>query len=738
MSEAYDETSERGPGMAEAAQKAGVLDALVQRLEADAEKRIQNRQQVEARWLQDILQYEGHDDLQAIAQLEAANRSTAVVNITRAKCNVFESKLFDMLFPTDDKNWGIDPTPVPELDMEAKRVKGDVERITAEANAEEDDARAAQLRDEADALAQRMAELENDRQEARQSADLMTEEIDDNLVECEYPVHCRSVIHDATVVGTGILKGPMPLSERIRKSWIREDGGVYRLRFDPESTSRFAYQHVSYWHLFPNNGVRSFDHVDSWMERHIMRRRDWIEFAKQPGVDQDAVREILREGPQDVLPQYMVNLDYASGEQEAATDREVWVMWEYRGPLETDEMEAMVRTMADEDETGPSAEEMDPLTQMDAVVWFCQGHAVRFGVNHMDDNSSVYSVFQIERSETRLWSIGVPYLMRTQAEILNDAWRGMLDNAAWAGFPLIEIDTGVVQRADGGDNVVEPGSVWERLASAAADRLGFYFHTVPIQQEAYAALINLTMQFFDQETNISVLAAGEQGAVTKTAGGMALLMNSVNVVFRRVVKNWDDGITSPTVSRAYHFEMQFSDKEEIKGDYAVKARGSSVLLVREIQAQNLMVLMMQVAQNPTLGMHIKLRSGLKRLLQSMMIPADDLLKTQDELERDIAKAEEEAANAPPDPAMVKLQLERELAQMEADLKIQLAEMQTEGDMVKLAAQRGIALETIMGRLQAVREQSQSKERIFAGEAAIEARQPPGNGSGGYLSAGGSA
>ena len=109
-------------------------------------------------------------------------------------------------------------------------------------------------------------------------------------------------------------------------------------------------------------------------------------------------------------------------------------MWEYRGPLETEEMQELVVSLMDESKEGEDSEddaeagadgdaeyEIDPLLQMDAVVWFCQGHACRVGVNHMDDNAPVYSIFQIEKSVSRMWSVGVPYILRTQAYIINDA-----------------------------------------------------------------------------------------------------------------------------------------------------------------------------------------------------------------------------------------------------------------------------------------------------------------------------
>ena len=300
-----------------------------------------------------------------------------------------------------------------------------------------------------------------------------------------------------------------------------------------------------------------------------------------------------------------------------------------------------------------------------------------------------------------------------------------MDNAEFSAFPITEIDTSVIQRSGGGDAVLEARSVWERTGNAG-NRPGFIFHDIPIHQQEYATIIDMALRFTDLETNISVLASGEQGATSKTAGGMALLMNSVNVVFRRVVKNFDDGVTTTAISRAYYFAMQFSKREEIKGDYAVEARGSSVLLVREVQAQNLLLLAMQASVHPVLGGHLKIRALLKKLLQSMMIASDDVLKTQAELEADAAQAAQEAQEAPPDPEMVKLQLQREIAQMDGENQFALAQMRHESEAMKLAGQQQISLEQVMARLQAMREQSASKERIFASEAALEARKPPGS------------
>ena len=82
-------------------------------------------------------------------------------------------KVFDLLFPTDDRNWGIGPTPVAEEERDLKQIGRDIETLTVAANASPTPEKAGELAGEADALAQKMAELEEGQHEAREKSDLM-------------------------------------------------------------------------------------------------------------------------------------------------------------------------------------------------------------------------------------------------------------------------------------------------------------------------------------------------------------------------------------------------------------------------------------------------------------------------------------------------------------------------------------------------------------------------------------
>ena len=92
---------------------------------------------IEQEWLESEEQYQGIDDAnrgESQGALKPATiggsfigkaksvdtRSTVFMNITRPYVDAASAKVSDMLLPTDDRNWGIKPTPIPELTQALK------------------------------------------------------------------------------------------------------------------------------------------------------------------------------------------------------------------------------------------------------------------------------------------------------------------------------------------------------------------------------------------------------------------------------------------------------------------------------------------------------------------------------------------------------------------------------------------------------------------------------------------
>jgi hypothetical protein len=176
----------------------------------------------------------------------------------------------------------------------------------------------------------------------------------------------------------------------------------------------------------------------------------------------------------------------------------------------------------------------------------------------------------------------------------------------------------------------------------------------------------MARQLADEETNLPLIAQGESSAnTTKTSSGMAMLMNSSNIVLRKAVKNWDDDITGPLIRRFYDWNMQFSDRPEIKGDFAIEARGSGALLVREKQQENLMIYANISMQNPEFFKRRDWDGLDQEIAKSLEVPYESITKSDSEME-DIAEAE--AGEGQQDPAMVaaEIQLQLEMSRLQLD------------------------------------------------------------------------
>jgi hypothetical protein len=738
------------------------LKGIAMRLSQEADRRVGQRVLVEERWIEDLEAYHGKYGSKTLAKIRKKKGSELFITQTRAKTNAMEARLSDMLFPTDDKNWGIRPTPVPELHDAAKEAVRLAQAKVEEANeqaaiAEQQAAVAAQqeaagnpeaaaaaqqgaqaaaqqgqkIAQEADQFAAEAKRLRAELDEAKRRSEAMEAEIEDQLRESKYQSQARDVIRDGCRLGTGVIKGPV-VATRMRPRWKKRDGtNVYELQ--PTTDPRPMYYHVDLWNYFPDMDSARVEDGEGDFERHLMNKKELRKLARQPGFDQDAIRRLLLAEPRSSTPQYVADLRNITGAfHDTGSDR--YHVWEFHGPLEMEEARDLAMGLNPEamDDLGDAAEGgFDPLTEVMVTVWFCDDELMKFGIHHLDSGEPIYSAFTLEKDEASPFGFGVPYIIRDSQKALNGAWRMLMDNAGLSTGPQIVVNRNVIEPADG-DYGVTSKKTWFRKQDAPVNQPAFETYDIPGHHAELIQVIGLAKQNIDEESAVPQIAEGEPGAHPETLGGMAILMNSVNVVFRRIVKNFDDDLTTPVIRRAYDWNMQFSDKEHIKGDYDVDARGTSVLLVREVMAQNLMTLLFQGTVHPVIAPWLKVPGLVKRLVQSMMIPADEAVKTQEEVDAELAKAPPQ-----PDPEMEKLAMQLNIAQLTAQTQLQVATMERDTQMMRLAEERNMTTDELRAALGMKQMDVDSKERILAAEVAVEmkmAKEGIAGGSGGYVSA----
>lgn len=736
---------------------------------------------VDKRWLEDDDQYNAKDNVnRAASQLMTSveqgypvttqhakpQRSTVFIGMTRQKTNAAEARLADILLPVDDRNWGIQPTPDPYLmnmsrderpaDMAAMQPgmlpqgmapqgipqgmapgmppqgmpPGQMQQAMQPGMVGGQmppgqmpgqpmvgpDGRPMRMKD----VARSVMDMAN------KQADAMQNEIEDQLIEADYNGELRKVIHDAAVLGTGVIKGPVVVN-RTRKAWqpYTDINGnqVHEMVVVEELTP--ASFRVDPRNVWPDPGCGESIHNGKGIyEREQMTARQVRDLAKQPGFMKEQLRKVLEEGPKK-----SATFQELKDEDQRDLSRDTYEMWTYWGEVDHEDLEA----------AGVDVGEKDSLRTISACVVMINNTVVKAFMNPLEDGGIPYDFYVWEKVAGSCWGYGIPYLMRAQQKVLNAAWRQMMDNAGVSSGPQIVVKPSVIQPADKQWQLTGR-KIWYATDDMDDVRKAFATFEFNSHQGELAGIIKMATELADAETGVPTIMQGEKGAAPDTVGGMQMLMNSANVVLRRLVKQFDDMITKPHIRRYYDYNMMYGEDEEIKGDFTIDARGSSALMVRDIQNQSFLNLL-AAAVNPVFGKYLDPKKLFEKALQAQHIDPAEVFKPEEEIER-IEEMEKQAqGQQPPDPriAAAQIRAQSDMQKVQAQNQGDMAELQTrlqiaqfnmqsrqaelqqqrEIEMLKMANSQNLTLEQIKAKLADTAMRERGRKELFAAEQRLK-------------------
>jgi len=685
---------------------------------------------VDKRWLEDEDQYNAKDNVNKAAsqmmtsveqgypvttQNAKPHRSTVYIGLTRQKTNAAEARISDILLPTDDRNWGIKPTPKPKIMAMSRDTQMAGDKETGQPLMSPDTGEPLAMRD----IARAAMKI------AREKSDAMQLEIEDQLVECDYNGELRKVIHNSARLGTGVIKGPI-VTNRTRKAWQpykdMEGNTIHQLDIVNEVTpASFSVDPRNIW---PDPGCGDSIHNGKGIyEREQLTSRQVRDLAKQPGFMKDQLRKVLEEGPKK-----SATFQELKDDDQRDIARDVYEMWSYWGEVDHDDLEA----------AGIKVGEKDELRAVSACVVMINSTIVKAFLNPLEGGDLPYDFYVWERVSDSVWGYGIPYLMRAQQKVLNAAWRQMMDNAGVSSGPQIIVKAGAIQPADK-QWQISARKIWFATDEVDDVRKAFTAVEFNSHQVELSGIIKMAMELADMETGVPVIMQGEKGAAPDTVGGMQMLMNSANVVLRRLVKQFDDMVTRPHIRRYYDYNMMYNEDEEIKGDFSIDARGSSALLIRDIQNQAFLNLLAAGA-NPVYGVYLDTQKLFEKALQAQHIDPKDVFKSEDELEK-IKEQQKNPQEAPPDPAMAvaqlrgqiemekakaqnagdmaELQVRQGIAQQEGQLRMAEMQLTREIEMLKMANTQNLTLEQIKAKLADTAMRERGKKELYAAEANLK-------------------
>jgi hypothetical protein len=169
------------------------------------------------------------------------------------------------------------------------------------------------------------------------------------------------------------------------------------------------------------------------------------------------------------------------------------------------------------------------------------------------------------------------------------------------------------------------------------------------------------------------------------------MVDSSNVGLRHRVKLFDDRVTDPHLTRYYHWNMMYHPDNDIKGDFEVDARGVSVLLEKDQQAQ-LLLQVFQLKADPDVNRRVDWDKATEMFFQSRRLP---ILKDEGQLaeydQRMQQQAEQGQGQAMPQVEVAKIRTEGAMAQEQLRQQSDMAELQAKAEEAERQRQHNRAM-----------------------------------------------
>lgn len=675
-------------------QQIAALTNLVVRRRKEA---VEGRQQcgIETIWREDEDQYNGIDDhnraelskeLGASNETAGTTRSTVFLNITQPKTDAAEARVIDMMLPVDNKPWGLVPTPIPEL-----------------ANMAKDETAQFMLPNGQQVPAADVAKLALE--QAQAAAEAMEKEIDDQFVDCNWAQQTRAMIRSAARLGTGVMKGPFPkmLQER---SWHPMEGqeSVYQLTIIERMAPWCAC--VDVWDFFPDPNCGDDIQAGAYViERDYLTARKLRELAKDQSYYADEIAAALREGPTRINR----SSDRSGRLEGERADREAFEVWYYYGDLDVSNLAARGC------DCSGLPEDLDTVS---AIVTMVNDRVIKATINPLETGSFPYRVMPWDAVPGQIWGRGVPRKINTPQRMTNAATRSMLDNAGMSLGPQIIIDDSSIEPVDGRWEITGR-KLWRLKLGGNARNVqeAFGVFNIPTLQAELSNIIEFGLRMADEVSGLPLLLQGERGSSPDTVGGMQMLMQSASIVLKRIAKQFDDYYTRPLLKDWYDWNMQYSDKPEIKGDLQIDARGASELAARD-QANQFLMIAGQFVGNPAFGIDPK-------KLFSEMAGANhfDARKIQF-TDEEIKQQQQQPPAPPPQIAVAQIRAESEQARLQFEaqenekdrqFEAYMAQLDAELKQMEAAGQQQISVANMRAKLADSAMKERSKQQLLAAE-----------------------
>ncbi len=519
----------------------------------------------------------------------ADNASQLYVGVTRQKCIGAWQRACDILFGKKELPWTIKATPKPNITN-----KRAIQKLIQEMPP--------QIKATVKQQPQLFYSKINDKllkkvkiRIAEKACKAMSTEIADLWIEDHASIKFKHAILEATITGSGIIK--VGTTEKSTVRWQTDADNKFN--YNPSKDYLPTVKYVSIFDVWFDPSAKLviddglIGSCDFTYERHTLSKAELLELIKLPYFNEEAIRNLIRNGPNHI------ELSYESDrrsilDQTTTSANTKYDLWERWGILD-------VSTLR---ESGiEPGEQYDDTDIVHANTWFSGNDVIRFVINPNKPAQLPYQLVPYEISPGELYGFGIPYKMADSQDLLNATTRLFIDNKVDAAGPVFFVNEDRWTLDESPSTAISPWSTIP-LSVNPNEKISdiIDMKVIPDVSNSLIPLLEYAKNMADEESGVPAFAHGAQNpdlirATGGTASGMSMVLNIYDLGIKTVVRNIDDFLIGPTITKLYNWFMQYSDDDEIKGDMKVIANGTIGLMAKEVKSQRLTQLLAQTA-NP--------------------------------------------------------------------------------------------------------------------------------------------
>ena len=593
------------------------LRVIGQQLETVFRQYVADRRMAELRWLRNLRQYLGEYDPE-IEQALSAHRSKAYPRITRVKCISVLSRVMNLMFPGNERNWELQASPSPDMHPE------DVRQAVAAAVAAQSEAGLPETITDSvvqDAV-QRLAE---------QRAAALTTLLDDQLQEiggdqtADYVALNRKVVQSGILYGMGVVRGPFVRTAE-HTTWTQDPFTgqpvpVARTQYKP------LFEFLPVWDFYPDMSAKTLGTIDGYFTRMVMSRAQVRELARRADFLGETIRAYLARSPQGnyTAQPYETELrgmgvkSYVAESRTGAGKYEV-IVW--NGPISGHQLDA----------AGVDVPVDKRGDDVDAEIWMLDGQIIKADINpwrKLGMQVRTVHTFLFDEDDTSPVGNGLPTVVRDSQMSIAAATRMLLDNASVVCGPNIELNTDLL-RPDQDLTSVQAYKIWYREGTGADAQMPAV-RNVPIDahMDELLKIIDTFMRFADMETFVGPATGGDMergfSEPMRTAAGASMMRGDAALPFKDIVRNFDS-FTQSVITALVQFNRKFNPSLAPEGDYNVIARGATSLIAKEVRG--LQIDTLSATLSPEERLHVDSRKLVEmrfavRDMSNLLVPADE-------------------------------------------------------------------------------------------------------------------